>query len=200
MYYIFLGVIFGIVFLVTISIVLFGVSHRSKNNRENVQELNQKARETFDAQGFVAEQIFVLDDSTTTETSNEDKKFFAINAAEKKIGFIDYENSKILIVNFGDILDFEVYENNVKGFSGANIGLGLSVFGAREETQCKDLRLIITLKNYANCNIVYDLIGNTFMNVGIAKESSVYKKVLASLQKVVSFLKIIKEENSKTGL
>ena len=84
MYYIFLGVIFGIVFLVTISIVLFGVSHRSKNNRENVQELNQKARETFDAQGFVAEQIFVLDDSTTTETSNEDKKFFAINATEKR--------------------------------------------------------------------------------------------------------------------
>ena len=189
--------IFFIVLAIVLLFVCIGYFSRRSNQRKLVAILNEKAIQKFKEQKFEVEKYIYLSDSNTAN-ANVEKKFIALNMTQKKIGLIDYENSQILITDFNDILDFEVYENNVNSLTGGKLGVGLAIYSAQQEVQCKDLRLIIVLKNYESSSIVYDLVWKTFANVGIAKESTVYKEIIRSLQNCISFLKVIKDENSKT--
>lgn len=157
-----------------------------------VLTVNEMARKKFKEENFVVEKYIYLNDSNTANCSNFEKKFIALNITQRKIGLIDYENSKVLVTKFCDVLDFEVYENNVNFLIGREIGD--EIIDIRQEVNCKDLKLIITLKNYENSSVIYNLVCKT----DVAKDSSLYKKIIFSLQNCISFLKIIKEENNKT--
>lgn len=62
---------------------------------------------------------------------------------------------------------------------------------------CKDLKLIIRLNNYDNPQLVYNIISNTTFNIGINKSSHIYKQCIETLQEVVSFLEVVKNDNIK---
>ena len=64
---------------------------------------------------------------------------------------------------------------------------------------CKDLKLIIMLNSYKNAQIVYNIISNTTFNTGLNKSTSQYKSCICSLQEVVSFLEVVKNENRNTN-
>ncbi len=62
---------------------------------------------------------------------------------------------------------------------------------------CKELKLIIRLNKYDTSQICYEIIFNTSFNMGINKSSSTYKQCINTLQEVVSFLEVVKNENMK---
>ena len=64
---------------------------------------------------------------------------------------------------------------------------------------CKDLKIIIRLNSYENAQIVYNIISNTTFNTGLNKSTSQYKSCISSLQEVVSFLEVVRNENRNTN-
>ena len=190
-------VCFGVIFL-AIAIVYLGKYIRKTQQIEQVFEVNEIAQKKFAKQNFVTEKYIYLADANTAKSKRYQKKFIAFNMTQKKIGLVDYENDDVAVVNFSDLIDFEVYENNMTSVVGANVGEQFSVFTGQQEVKCKELRLNITLKSYSKSNISYDLVWNTFANIGINKKSKTYRIMMRSLQNCVSFLKIIKDENNKT--
>lgn len=102
-----------------------------------------------------------------------------------------------IIVDFNEILDYEIYENGstVTFGGGGRFGIGSGLFGAETTGVCKDLRLIIRLKHYEKSQVVYDIISNTPLNSGIDKTNRIYKACIASLQEAASFFEVVKQEN-----
>lgn len=102
-----------------------------------------------------------------------------------------------IIVDFNEILDYEIYENGstVTFGGGGRLGIGSGLFGAETTGVCKDLILIIRLKHYEKSQVVYDIISNTPLNSGIDKTNRIYKACIASLQEAASFFEVVKQEN-----
>ena len=73
------------------------------------------------------------------------------------------------------------------------------IFATETNGMCKDLKLIIRLNSYENAQIVYNIISNTTFNAGLNKSTSQYKSCISSLQEVVSFLEVVKNENRNTN-
>ena len=74
-------------------------------------------------------------------------------------------------------------------------GWWAGIFSADTQGKCHDLKLIIRLKKLEKPQIVYNLIQKTFMNFGLIKTSDCYRQTIKTMQEVVSFLEVIKNEN-----
>lgn len=190
---IFLGAI-----LVIMLIGLMAYGFYATNNRAWQKDINLEVLERLDYyhSNFKASKILYLNDNTTCNSGEAYKKFIAIDTENRKICFVNYDNRDVLIVDFAEILNYEVYKNGSQLISGGGIGgFHMGVFGAETSSMCKELSLIIRFKNYENAHVIYNLISKTVFNLGLNKSSSNYQKCLHSLQEVVSFLEVIKNEN-----
>ena len=191
------SIIFIVVFLITLFIFI-GVHISNKSQTENKQlNLNKHLFEQLKIANFNLSKIFYLNDYATFDRDINSKKIICVDNENKKISFLDYEKEKILIVDFHEFLNYEIYENGSNSTFGANSG-GVfgGIFAAETNGVCKELRLIIRLNSYETPQIVYNIISNTTFNSGLNKSSKQYKSCISSLQEVVSFLEVVKNEKS----
>ena len=191
--------IFLIVFVGTLIIVgainLSSISDACKQQ----EKINVNAHNILSNSNFNTNKIFYLNDNTTYNKSTDCKKFIAIDNDYKQICLINYEKGNMIIVNFNEILNYEIYENGSNTTTGGTIGgFWSGIFAAETNGNCKDLKLIIRLNRYDTSQISYDIISNTLFNVGINKSTQTYKKCISTLQEIVSFLEVVKKENKNT--
>ena len=192
--------IYWLVFLIVFigMLLIIWAVHQSgvSNARKNQESINSKANKTLTSSNFNITKKFYLNDYATYNQSNNCKKFIAIDNDNKQICLIDYEKGSMLIVEFNEILNYEVYENGSNTTTGGSIGgFWSGIFGAETNGMCKDLKLIIRLKRYDTSQVSYEIISNTSFNMGINKSTQPYKQCISTLQEVISFLEVVKNEN-----
>lgn len=186
-------VIFGALF-----IILIAQQANCSSIRKRQEQINNKANQSMQNVEFKQTKIFFLDDYATQNQSNSCKKYISIDNENKKICLVDYSKGSLLIVGFDEILNYEIYENGSQQTVGGNAnGFWSGLFGAETNGMCKELKLIIRLNRYDISQVCYEIIFNTSFNMGINKSSSVYKQCVNTLQEVVSFLEVVKNENIK---
>lgn len=189
--------IFIIVFIGVLIIILIANQSVLSNARKNQQNINSKVNTFLNNSNFNITKKFYLNDFATYNQSNICKKFIAIDNDKKQICLINYEKGSIFLVNFSEILNYELYENGSNVTTGGSIGgFWSGIFGAETNGMCKDLKLIIRLKRYDTSQVSYDIISNTTFNIGIDKSSVTYKRCVTTLQEVISFLEVLKNENN----
>lgn len=195
-------IIYSTLFTVLALIAIFaiaGVQYLAwiSNTRKNQENINLKAGESLKNTNFKISKRFYINDCATYNQQKKRKKIVAIDNDNKQICLIDYEKGSLLIVGFNEILNYEIYENGSNLTSGVNFGgVWSGIFGAETNGMCKELKLIIRLKRYDISQVQYDIISNTFFNIGINKSTLPYKQCISTLQEFVSFLEVVKNENN----
>lgn len=185
-------IILGVVIIVSLANLAEGNSHRKNQSTTNIKVLKW-----LDENNFKISKKFYINDYFTYEQPEDEKKFVAIDNDNKQICLIDYKRASMLIVKFSEILNYEIYENGTNVTTGGNVGgFGAGIFGAETNVVCKELKLIIRLKRYDTSQVCYDIVYNTNFNIGIEKSSPIYTQCISSLQELVSFLEVLKNENS----
>lgn len=187
------------------------IPHSAKlANKRNYQlKINQQVIKHLKEKQFKISKIFYINDIATYNCDNTYKKFFAIDNDKKQIALVNYENAKLLIINFSDIINYEVYENGNQRMVGGNIG-GIrptlfgnlrtsGLFSSETNSYCKDLRLIIRINRYDTPHVSYDIISKTFMNIGENKSNERYSACINSLQEAISFFEIIQNEHMQVS-
>ncbi len=188
--------IFAIVFLVVLCSTLFYQSSKNKVNGNEQLEINKKTLEYLQSSNFIVSKIFYITDSHSYNKENAYKKMIAVDDKSHKICLIDYLSKRNYIISFEELLNYELYENGSMVTNGAAIGgLGIGVFGAETNGNCKDLKLIIRIKNLSTPQVVYDILSNYMAGIGVDKTAPLYRQCIASLQEAISFFEVIKNNN-----
>lgn len=181
-------IIFFSVFIFTLGTVGFVFFMKRSSDADNQENINKAAIDKINESDFVMTRIVHITDYATYNKDDDAKMFFAIDSENQKVAFVNYENGKVSIVRFDEILNYEVYENNTLETSGALIGGFVGLMGAETSGTCKELRLIVRFKDLNYSQINYDVISTS---LGIVKTSGVYRKCIKSLQEAVSVLEAI---------
>ena len=189
-----------VVLALILGIIALSLALNTSKIRKKQFAVNQKVKTYLNKASFKITAAFYFSDQATFRMSNEYKKMLAVDSVNKKFALVDYSSENVVIANYSEFLNYEIYENSNMVISGGAIGgLGLGFFGAETSGQCKDLRLIMRLTNPDNPHIAYDVLPRTMFNIGIHKNSKAYRDCLASLQKMASFFEVIKNENEKAA-
>lgn len=190
--------IFFIVFFAVL--IIAGVAHSSRTSQEGDKQerINKSLKEVLSKANFKQSKVLYVNDYATYDKAIERKKLISIDYENQKVAFVDYEKEKILIINFNEIVNYEIYENGATSTFGGKSGILFGVFAAQSEGDCKELKLIIRLKSYENPQIVYDIISNTTLGIGISKSSKAYRDCISTMQEVVSFLEVVKNDNAQS--
>ena len=192
--------VFIVVFLVVLCGVLFYQSSKNKANSNEQFEINKKTLEYLQTNNFKVSKIFYITDSHTYNKDSSYKKMLVADNENKKICLIDYLSKNYYIINFEELLNYELYENGGMVTNGGAIGgLGIGIFGAETNGNCKDLKLIIRIKSLTTPQVAYEVISNYMAGMGLNKSAPLYRGCISSLQEVISFLEIVKNENSQNG-
>ncbi len=190
-------IVFFIVFFGVLLIVACIKRFSGSQQRNEQQAINKQIYAKLEALKFSMSKVFYLNDNHTYNSDDDCKKFLAVDIPNKKLVLINYDTYDFLIMQFSDILNYEIYENGSNAIVGGNIGCGSGIFVAENSAMCKNLKLIIRLNRYDTSQVAYEIVSGTTFNFGISKSSSAYKECISTLQEVVSFLEVIKSENEK---
>ena len=197
-WYIYL-IVFGIFLFVggIVALCLLGSNSSRTNNSRSFQEsVNKNVVQYLNKENITISKIYYLNDYLSWNQADSCKKLVFVNKANKIIYFINYETRKIIKVNFNEFLNYEIYENGGAITTGGTLyGYTTSIFGASTNNVARELKLIIRLNRFENSQIVYNIVGNTFLNTGLGKNTEAYKKCMASLQEFISFLEVVKQNN-----
>lgn len=191
-------VIFIIIFMAVLFLIpVFWFSKR-KEALDRQNSINQKVTSDLVDKNFVASKIYYITDYNSVNKENKFKKQIMVDGVNKKIVLIDYELCSYLIISFKDFLGYELYEDGTTITEGAGIGgMGFGIFGASSSKSVKDFRLIIRINNIERPNIIYNIIKDTVLNIGLSKNEYSYRECLHSIQEVISFFEVIKVKNNK---
>lgn len=194
-------IVFVLVFLVVLCSVLFYQSSKNKASSNEQFEINRKTLEYLQTHEFKVSKIFYITDSHTYNKENSYKKMIVADNENKKICFIDYLSKNYYITNFEEFLNYELYENGSMITNGGAIGgLGIGIFGAETIGNCKDLKLIIRIKSLTTPQVAYEIISNYMAGMGLNKSAPLYRGCISSLQEVISFLEVVKNNNLQSNI
>ncbi len=197
MIYIYILFVPFIVFAITCVIVFAALTTRKNSIKKSQEEINEKANQAIKSANFNTTKIYYLNDFATYDQTERCKKIVFVDSGNKQIALVDYSTAGVTIIDFKDILDYEIYENGTTTTTGGAFGgMFAGIFNAEISGQCKDLKLIIRLNKIEKPHITYEIISNTAFNLGINKSSRPYRACITSLQEMVSFLEVIKKQNS----
>lgn len=187
-----------IIFSIAIAFICFGYALEDINIRNKQKNINEKAVNILKEKDFKIEKILSLKDLPSVDKGKEYNQSIFVDVSNKKIAFVDYEKSGVVIVKFNEIVNYEVYNNGNMITSGSHIGgIGLGFYGGETTNKCKDLKLIIRINKVEHSHVEYDLVKNTFLGLGVETTADKYRKTYASLQEAVSFFEVIKHNNKK---
>lgn len=187
-----------VIFIVGFFIVGAIAMSKQAEIRKKQEEINKQADTHIYDIWFNANKVFYLNDYFTYGKENIYKKKILVDDEAQKLCLIDYKSAHLVVIKFEDFLNYEVYENGSTVIAGGAVGgLYSGILGAEASGNCKDLRLIIRLNKINQPHIVYDIIWDTPMNIGLNKVTKNYKECIISLQEVVSFLEVLKSRNKR---
>lgn len=196
MYFYIYVLVFAFVFLIVFCGALFYQSSKNKANGYEQFEINKKTLEYLQSQNFVASKIFYITDSHSFNKENSYKKMMVVDDESHKICLVDYLSKRYYIIGFEELLNYELYENGSMVTNGTALGgFGIGIFGAEANGNCKDLKLIIRIKNLSTPQVVYDILTNYMAGIGVDKTAPLYRQCITSLQEAISFLEVIKNNN-----
>lgn len=188
-----------VVFLIIV-IVALSLAVSNSKIRKRQFNINQKVKAYLRKVEFKITSVFYFCDRATFRVSDEYKKMLAVDNVNKRFALVNYAAGKLIIADYKEFLNYEIYENSYMVISGGAIGgMGLGYFAAQTSGHCKDLRLIMRLTRPNSPQVAYDVLPRTFMNIGIHKNSRAYRDCIASLQEMVSFFEVIKNQNEKAA-
>lgn len=189
-------IIFVLVFLVVLLGILFYQSSKNKAKANEQFEINNKTLADLQSNNFNVSKIFYICDNNTYKKENSYKKMLVVDNDNKKICLVDYNSKNYYIIDFSEFLNYEIYENGGMITSGGVIGgLGIGVLGAETSGNCKDLKLIIRVKDLSKPQVAYDVITHYMAGMGLSKSSPLYRDCMNTLQEVISFLEVVKNDN-----
>ena len=126
-----------------------------------------------------------------------------IDNKSKKLGAFSYYENESIILKFNEILDFEIFENGnsvISSRTGSAVAGGLifgglgAVAGASGSRTINENASTVKLKIYTN-NIKNSVVTLDFLEKGISKTSNEYEEIRDVINKMISFLKIAREDN-----
>ncbi len=174
---------------------------KRKRNRflKRRAELNASVNSVIAENGLNIDKVFVLNDHMAFNKQDDSlKPHFLIDSNARKMIFLDYDKSLTVVAGFDEFLNYEIYENGKMEFSGGAIGgVFAGAFFGDTVGRCNNLRLIVRLKRYDCSQMTYDIIAKTLLNWGVTKTSKAYQTCMSSMQELVSFFEVIKEETAK---
>lgn len=193
-FYFLIGVL--IMLMIAGSVLLFQfVKNKTHGNEQ--YEINQKTLEGLKKQNFAVSKIFFITDSHSFNKENLCKKMIVVDNTVQKVCLIDYLSKKYYVMKYDEIINYELYENKIMVTNGAKIGgLGVGLFGAETTGNCKELKLIIRIKNIATPQVVYEILSNYMAGIGVDKTAPLYQQCVSSLQEAISFFEVIKNQSS----
>ena len=193
-----IGVYIGLLaFLIVLIVFLVVDSSKKKDLRIRHNEVNSLGLEQLEKLKFKISKMYYIDDHASFRGEKNEKQIVCVDEENKKLAMFDYEKGNVNIFNFGEIISYEIYENDSQVTSGGKVG-GFGAFFASETTgNCKELKLIIRVDKIEKPQFVYDIISDTILNFGISKSSEEYKKCISTMQEFISLLELIKNKNSK---
>lgn len=183
-----LGVIIGIIFIMfCFSVLYYAFKDKIKNYNLNYNLLNslKKKEYNFDKKLY-------LNDYNSYNSDKLYKLILFIDTQKEKILLIDYKKSMQYILNFSEIVNYQIYENDVMIINGKNPNNAMRMFTYGANETCKSLQLIIKTNSSKQPQICYNIIGGSFLNLGVGKFSDIYKKCVRTLQEVIVELENIK--------
>lgn len=183
----------NIMFLFTTSIILILYSWKTKKDAEENERLSSLVNKNINQ---------IIEDNKLKITKSYDiycpiylskqiaryRQTLQVDEKQRKILFTNAINNKFMVVDFDDILNYEIYEDGSKSSTSIDWGNGFKTSDFSDN--CNELKLIIRLKNYEESQFIFNLIFASF-----PKNSPAYKSIRSSLQNVVSFLEVVKNEN-----
>ena len=126
-----------------------------------------------------------------------------IDNKSKKLGAFSYYENESIILKFNEILDFEIFENGnsvISSRTGSAVAGGLifgglgAVAGASGSRTINENASTVKLKIYTN-NIKNSVVTLDFLEKSISKVSNEYEEIRDVINKMISFLKIAREDN-----
>ena len=197
--YVIVLIVFFCLFAAAAAAFMIGFSLNLKKRAEGQRAVNAKVMPELRANGFEPTRIFYFCDRATFKKTDDCKQMLAVNSERRQLALIDYESGSWRVVDFADLLNYEVYENGTMVAEGAGIGgFGLGVFGMQTNHICKELRLIIRVKSADRPQTVYPIISSKgILNFGVGKNSQIYRACFPTVQEAVSLLQVILNENKE---
>lgn len=196
MFFVYWILAFSLAMILMVVVFLVVKNSNTKSNCARNEELNKKINEYLKDSDIKVSKTVYLSDYWTYNRADIFKKQISVSVEGKKIVLMDYESQKLSVVDFDNIVNYEIYENGSHAtYGGGAAGLWSGIFGAETTGMTRDLRLIIRLNTYEKPQIVYDIISKTPLNIGVSKTSDVYRNCISSLQEAVSLIEVIKQEN-----
>lgn len=165
---------------------------------KNNEHLNTVCLQKIKEMNMKVSKVISFDDYYTVNANTTEKQTIFLDETNKKICFINYETSKIFVVDFSELINYEVYNNDTNLTIGTHGGgLFVGVFGSTSEKRIKELKLIIRLNQINNSQIVIPIVYKTFCNFGLSNDDNRFTKIMESLQQLCSILEVIKNDNLK---
>lgn len=195
MIYIYLEVFLIFCLGILLAMLIIGWGH-TLDARQWQKHVNNKVMQSISKINFTITKIYYLTDYNTQLKEDNLKKMLLVDNENEKFALVDYVNAKLIIVDYKDLLDFELYENEFK-FSSQDINLdNKRHVGLNEKTKnrVKKLQLVVNINDFNKTQINYDLVSNSFLNLGIIKESMAFKTIIKDLQAVVLFFEEVKNK------
>lgn len=153
----------------------------TKKRLKTDEKINKKLKE----ENFNATKTLVITDCRTIAlTKDEAKQKIFIDADNKKFFLTDYKKDKFFVLNFGDVIDCEIYETSAIASEGNR---------RRMKEFCNNLKLIIKIDNIDYPQIEYDIV---FGRRRVDKSSVQYQNLRDGLQEIKSFFDVIKSEKT----
>ena len=186
-----------LVMIVVFSVMTFKSIKRDKANVNNTKAVNADVLQKLKAENFETSHICYMSDySSGLSTDNSEKQMLCVDAKEKKIALVNYANGSYIIVNFADLISYDVYNNGKTDTSGGVL-YGLVVTESKEK--CQELKLILRLRSFDKPQFEYVLISQTLFNNGIDKAQKQYGIIMNDLQQTISYLELIISENKNNN-
>jgi hypothetical protein len=177
----------AVVFIWIILLLILRNRSDKKHKAHLYKTINEKVLAQLSKRDFMPSKVFHLQTSKDGPTSLE-KMMICVDNRVKKCCFVDYNKKRAYVLEYGDIVSYNVVENQ-----GVKVVEENTVFGMAPtqvtKTVCKKLSLVIVMDDIDDTNVVYDLIKSS-----VSIDSALYKMSADSLLQATSFLEVAKNQ------
>lgn len=196
------GEVFAIVAVIEVLFfvfVFFTIDHFLKKRTdykkgEKYKKINEKVFAEIESKNFNITKTFALSGKNSGATEAE-KMLIFIDNKNKKYGFVDYEKNLLKIVDFKDLVNYKVIEQNgisVESQLNYSILLDAPYTTTSSKDVCKKLQLVFVLNDEDDSTVVYDIIKG-----GLALDSSKYKRISKEMIEITSFFDVVQSKIPK---
>ena len=169
--------------------VVFSIKQKSKYKRfmKRYGSINDSVLSKLESAKFKTDKIFkVVDCLNVKATKGVRYQKIFIDSKNKKVCFVDYDNVKIYVLDFSEIVGCEIYENSA-----------VSSYTWKKKTivnnKCNDLQLIFKIDNLDCPQVKYNVV---YEDCKLEKGGYSLKSINDNLQEIKSYFDVINHEKT----